>query len=347
MRIAILYTGEFRTCETTLPYMKQNILLNDEVDVFATIQHSDSEYSERVIKTHLGSHLKQLIHFNKTDETWNLLQDDLLHKMAIHPQTHYYLKNSGSMIEYYQAFLSFNAVMNYEALNNFQYDYIVRLRTDVIYTQPLNFNFLNMTVEDIIDNFKLIQGITQEPALLTFKNLAYFFNNLLGENQHIKKNRIGATTANLDIHTNSEQLKQLLDAIGIANEQTLWTNSIWTNTIWTNTIWESIRHYINKGKYIITLRKNVFYVIKREFYQDIMHLGLTYGSYTNPDNAYWWNAESQLQEICKVNNISIFDSTTLLEDKSLYEYNYATYFNENTSLQEHLPCLFFICRLSK
>jgi hypothetical protein len=330
MRVAILYTGEFRTCEKTIHYTKQNILLNEDVHVFATIQHSETEYCENFLKSHMGIHLKELKFFNKINKEWNLIQDELLNKMSIHPHINKYLKTSGSMIEYYQSYLSYQELLKYEKLNNIKYDYIVRLRTDIIYTQPLTFNFLKMTVNDIIDNFKLIHNITQESMILSHKNIAIFFNNLLCETN--KELRIKSEFINNDIRNNSEDCNKMMTSILNADENDI-------------SVWEKIRQYINNGKYMISLRNNVFYIIKREYFSDIQTLGITYGSYIDYNNrGYWWNSESQLQEICKHYQISKFDSTILLEGKSLYEYKASNYFNDNNMLIENLNCLFFICR---
>lgn len=336
MLIAILYTGEFRTCEKTIYYTKNNILLNENVHVFATIQSTNIIYSNAFIKNHMSSNLKSLTNFDKTDILWNSIQDKLLSKLSINNKIYNYLKKSGSMIEHYQIYLSYKSLLEYEFSNNIKYDYIVKLRTDVIYTQPLNFNFMKITLLDIIDNFQKINKITNESKLLSLKNIKIFFNNLLFEND--KNLRNSENYANLDIHSNYD-FYNLLNENEIQNE---------------NYIFEKIFNFINNGKYIITLRKNVFIVIKRDFFSEIVNLGITYGSYIknknilNNDNdeywKFWWNSESQLQEICRQKNICIFDSTTILEDKSLYKYNSTNYFNENNKLLENLQCLFFICR---
>jgi len=329
MLIAILYTGELRTCFKTIEYTKKNILLNDDVHVFATIQNADTIECNEFIKTHIGSNLKSLRYFNKTDILWNSIQDELLNKMSINPRIYKYLKTGGSMIENYQSYLSYKSLLEYEKTQNIKYDYIVRLRTDIIYTQPLTFNFTKLTILDIKDNLQLINNITKETNLLSLKNIKLFFNNLLFEKNKILRN--SANYLNIDIHSNSNNFTNILNYIINENENE-------------NNILESIHRFLNDGKYIITLRKNVFFLIKRDFFSEIVNLGITYGIYKNNIDEYWWNSESQLQEICKQNNITIFDSATLLEDKSLYEYNNDNYFNQNCNLHKDLHCLFFICR---
>ena len=334
MLVAILYTGEFRTCFKTMQYTKQNILLNDDVHVFATIQNANTNECNEFITTNFGLNLKSLIHFNKSETLWNSIQDELLNKMSLPINTtiYNYLKKSGSMIEYYQLYLSYQSLLEYEKSQNIKYDYVVRLRTDVIYTQPLTFNFINLSILDIKEQLQIIKNITKETNLLSLKNIKILLNNLLVETNKIL--RYSANYGNIDFHSNSDNFNKILN--DIENDNDVNDNE--------NNILESIHSFLNNGKYIITLRKNVFFIIKRDWFSEIANLGITYGAYKNNNNAYWWNSESQLQEICLQNNITIFDSTILLEDNSLYKYNNDNYFNENNKLQEDLQCLFFICR---
>jgi hypothetical protein len=61
------------------------------------------------------------------------------------------------------------------------------------------------------------------------------------------------------------------------------------------------------------------------------------------NNFYWFNAESQLFQICRENGVDIFDSTTDLEEKSIYNYNENNYF-ENNVLKKSNDFSFFIRR---
>ena len=66
--------------------------------------------------------------------------------------------------------------------------------------------------------------------------------------------------------------------------------------------------------------------------------------YYMKDNDYWWNAESQLNQLCFENDIDSFNSVSLLEDKSLYEYNEKNYYDSNGKLIETDNLFFFIKR---
>ena len=79
-------------------------------------------------------------------------------------------------------------------------------------------------------------------------------------------------------------------------------------------------------------------------FTNISNLGITYGSeHKMENNDYWFNAESQLDQIFIENDIDVFDSTTKLEHDSLYGYNENVYFENNVLKKSH-EFLFFIRR---
>ena len=79
-------------------------------------------------------------------------------------------------------------------------------------------------------------------------------------------------------------------------------------------------------------QENIF--IKRELMSDIYILGISYGKYIMSNNNYWFNAESQLKEICIINGIDFFSSVNELEDSSLYNYNKSNYYDIDNNLKD-------------
>lgn len=77
----------------------------------------------------------------------------------------------------------------------------------------------------------------------------------------------------------------------------------------------------SSSDYIITFRENIIYFMPRSAFTKIFTLGVTYGMRKTYNDGFWFNAESQLKSICINNNITIFDSSTISECKSLYEYD--------------------------
>jgi hypothetical protein len=310
LKIAVLYTGELRTIEKTLPYFRQNILNPTGGDVFATLQRQ-GETTKTNIETTLGQNLKSLDWFER--EHYNELQDSLLHQMEIDSRWKHYLKTSGSMIEYYQLYLSFMKMREHEEMYNFKYDYVIRLRTDVLVVRPLEF-----------PTSLLEQG--GERWIKSGKSISKFMSSVFSLNR-ILSNEILEENVNVNDPT--------LAKIGVNST----ANSTANSTI------EELKEYLDSGDYLITIRKNVFYIGKRGVFDKIVQLGIMYGYWRSPKYENWFDAESQLETICEHYNISIFNSMSRLEGNSLYQYKTENYFNQEGGLLD-LPSVFcFICRL--
>lgn len=327
-KIAIIYTGETRTIETTLSTFKKNILINDNYHVFAVLQTPDFEQTKSLLENYMGNHLKCYCNFNKFDTCWYSMQSNLLTIMSKNTHnnnniTQYldYLRTSGSMIEYYQMFIAYQHIVNKEYSDNFKYDYIIRIRCDVIITNPIYFewgDFDNITVKQRLETIKLVKKYDK---LISLEVLNIFMNSLFYENR--------LNSDSLSTNSTIVPSSELNNLLTITNE---------------DIFIDELNKYLKKGKYIIKLRENVVYLIKRTYFTCIASLGVTYGMYYMKGNDYWWNAESQLNQICFENEIDNFNSVSLLEDKSLYEYNDKNYYNDNGELIKSDNLFFFIKR---
>lgn len=302
MKVAILFTGALRTIKKTIRYFKQNLLLSSDVDVFACIQNDttlpDSEWEEW-IRQEMGQHIKNIEWFSPNQHNeWVTLRDKLVSNLYITDNWKNYLRNSGSLIEYYQLYLAYIAMCNYEDRNQ-RYKYIIRSRTDTIFAKPIDFHWLNWTdseVQDRLDriNLELTESnITINPQT----TLNYFMTTILSDQlipniQNILPQFI--PNSNPQIPTNATELNQ----------------------------------YIKSGPYILTIRANNLYIVSREYFNFIPTISFVYGLLKSPhNNDYWFNAENQFQAACYFSNLSVFDYNSIFEDKSLYEYDEKRYFD--------------------
>jgi predicted small secreted protein len=319
-KIAIIYTGEVRTCETTLPLFKKNVLLNSDFHVFSVVQSMNNiEYFKNIITENIGENLKSLTFFDKNDTTWNNLRDELLSNMNIDGSWIYYLKNSGSIIEYYQMYLAYKNMEEYENKHGFSYDYVLRFRTDTVLKDEINFNYEEYSKDYIRNLMYEIKTSMNYDKIISNDTITHFMNVFY------YKNRVNYKNIRIHSKTNSNDFNYLLT---IQNEEEFI---------------RGVENYLKEGNYLITLRNNIIYFMKRKHMTNIHILGITYGNYKSENNDYWFNAESQLEQICIQNDIDFFSSTTELEDKSLYNYNHTDYFDENNNLLDN-EYLFFIKR---
>ena len=176
-----MFTGALRTIKKTIPFFIKNILLHSDVHVFACVQNdtdtSNSEY-EAWLYSVMGDHLKSVEWFTiSLHPNWVKQRDDMIDNMNITDNIIYYLKNSGSMIEYYQLYLAYTKMIHFERKHS-KYDYIIRVRTDTIYAKPIDFHWLNWSDKEVESR---IERITQELVksnieLSEYNIMNYFMN---------------------------------------------------------------------------------------------------------------------------------------------------------------------------
>jgi hypothetical protein len=322
MNIAILYTGEERTLEDTLPYFKKNILLNDNVHVYCIIQTKNYDKVKKLIDFYIGTNLKSLEWFDNNDLVWRCIQSKLLENINIGYDSKNYLRSSGSMVEYYQLWLAYVAMTNKENTENFKYDYIIRNRTDIIVNKPIDFKWLELSNEDIIKRLEIINNtILDKKSQDSVLNI--FMNTLID----FKRVNTGGCN-NIIINKNSTDIDNITNIDSSCNIDSI----------------DDLKNYIKSGKYIITIRANLFYIAKRELFTFIPAIGTNYGTYKSLElNDYWWNSESQFRQNCMEQLITIFDSTSNLEELSLYSYNKDNYFND-IGVKENSDFICFIKR---
>ena len=213
-----------------------------------------------------------------------------------------YLRRSGSMIEYFQLQLAYMNMTYHEQRNNYKYDYIVRGRTDSIYAKPIDFHWLQWSDTYVADR---VQAITDELHLCkmdaTPKNiLRYFMNTIISDDLLPNIQHIDADYAPCETEVEPVSLMEL-------------------------------NNYIKNGRYILTIRKNNLYVVKRSLFHLIPTLGTMYGFMRAPTADDWWyNAECQFRSVCYYSCITIFDYGTLYEDRSVvsvHDWNEADFFD--------------------
>lgn len=303
MKVAILFTGALRTIKKTIRYFKQNLLLNSDVDVFACVQNDttipNSEWEEW-IRQEMGSHIKSIEWFSKNEHLdWFSIRDKMLSHLNLVDHWKNYIKNSGSIIEYYQLYLAYLKMCAYEDTHQ-RYNYIVRSRTDTIFAKPVDFHWLNWTDIQVEERLQKINNelILSKKPITDENTLMYFMSTIISDTlisniQYIKSKHIPPNYQFTIPKSSSE-----------------------------------INNYIKTGAYILTIRENNLYITNREFFNFIPTISFTYGFLKSPHNdEYWYNAENQFQSACYFSGLSVFNYNTQFEDKSLYEYDERRYFD--------------------
>lgn len=289
MKVAIFYTGCLRTFEKTTPHNRQNLLFQNDpqqVDLFACIQNdtsnSEPEIAEKLSKLYVNKEghtvVKSIKWFNNDDPQFNEWKNALVDGIEVSDGWKHYLKNSGSITEYVQFTECWKQMAEYEQTVGQKYNYVVRLRTDIVIATPLNFTLLEKAEK------------TQDGLM-----------NWL-----------------------SAERKQQGDFIEIKESNPEPPPS-------------------QNGSWLLSIRKNLLYIMPRTTAETVSELSGKYGSIKpqtlkqQGDYAVWMDAESQLQLACLQNGITIFDSTTRLEEKSVYEFKRNIYFDYDEKGEYLIP----------
>ena len=118
MKNAVILTGALRTIKKTIKYFKKNIIFNKSTNVFACVQNDTSQTDDEWtawFKTQIGEDLISIEWFSlEKHPEWIVQRDSQLQKIQLDAGWKNYLRNSGSMIEYYQLQLAYMSMCNYE-----------------------------------------------------------------------------------------------------------------------------------------------------------------------------------------------------------------------------------------
>jgi hypothetical protein len=302
MKVAVILTGALRTIKKTMRYFKQNVLTGPDVHVFTCLQNDTAAANAEWdiwLSAEIGDALKSCTWFIPADHgDWFLLRDRLLTTSAIPESWKNYLKNSGSIIEYYQLYLAYQKMCNLEFYEG-EYDYIVRCRTDTIFAKAVDFHWLRWTDAEVQVRLSTITAEMQGARLDTtpLQVFNYFMATILSDSLIPNTHNIMAEV---------KPSEHFVCPEGAAE----------------------VNKFLNRGSYILTIRANNLYIVRRGLFNFIPSLGHMYGLLTSPySDDYWFNSENQFVAACYHSGLTVFDYNTLFEDKSLYEYDEKRYFD--------------------
>lgn len=307
MRTVVILTGQLRTIRKTMRFLKRNVVTGHQ-DVFACLQN-DTQQSEESWETWLRQEIptiQQIIWFsNERCPEWIPIRTRLVEAMAISNLWKDYLKTSGSMIEYYQLYLAYHAMEHYEQRHG-RYDQLVRMRTDSIFCKPIDFHWLDWTVSEIAERWNTITlQLEEQHAEVAHSRVFHtFMGTLLSD----------------DLLTNIP----LLLLRTLPHEGAVIPNTM-----------EEMHEYLHRGRYLIGVRTNNLYVVRRDLFHLIPALGTMYGMFRGPhEDAYWFNAECQYINACYHSCVTVHTYSTLLEEHSLV---YASQWHEEDFFVEGEP----------
>jgi len=299
MNTAIILTGALRTIKKTISYVK-SMLYGKNTHIFACIQNDTLESEEEWTKWFMDQIESISIVWFHPDKYpgWIEHRNILLQHMHIENEWKEYLRTSGSMIEYYQLQLAYLKMCSYETVHNMKYDYIIKTRTDSIFMKPVDFHWLDWSENEIQERMNRIELLKPDCDLFTA-----FMCTIISD----------------DVLPN---LKELMMNY---TESPIIDNKEWNKSY--------IKKYIKEGRYILTIRRNNLYIVKRNYFYLIPSLGNMYGQFKYPySDDYWFNAEGQFRGICYYSGLDVYDYSSIFEETSLvypHLWNESLYFDKD------------------
>ncbi len=303
---AIIFTGEIRTLKKTISFMKNNLIITGKEYIFATLDSEndrDKKDAEFMMKKWFGNQLISIDWLNSSRD--HFLMNSMYNLTNFIKQDWWkrFLTRGGSMIEYYQMFVSYTKIIEHEMKQGKKYDFIFRCRTDTIFNIPLDYNWLYIkeeTIKNRINTIKTILSTNNNEKIFTI-----FMSTLLNfgvENLEKKDFEI--------MYKQDSMEAQLFDPCDYLLTEIIKTLDCGL-----------IKKYICNGRYILTIRKNLMYLCKRDFFHVIPSIGVCYGMVQQIGNKQQFNAESQFRLFCKNSGLSVFNYNNHYDNSSLYEYD--------------------------
>lgn len=312
MLVCILLTGALRTIKKTIPHFKNNVMAGD-VHVYACLENDTSESNEswgKWLKEEVGESIKAITWMSRNDPVWLMRKTQILSNINIEQRWLTYLSNSGSIVEYYQLELAYKNMCVYEN-NNTKYEYVIRCRTDTIFAKKVDFHWLQWNDNDIKQRVDIIkQNIIQQNIEITHENVLKYVMISIWDDSILTH-----------LHDICVEYSPNED---ISKED-----------IFNNDMSSTLCEYIKNGRYIVTLRKNLLYIVKRKYFYLIPSVCTLYGTLRRDlkSDDYWFNAEAQFISACYHSGLSIYDyDNHHLDGLSLYQYDKARYFDENYTI---------------
>lgn len=323
MRVAVILSGALRTIKKTIRYLKTNVLLTADHDLYLCVQNDTAQTEEEWTAwwyQEVGPWIRSIQWFSKDRMAdWVNHRERLLAHLPLEESWKGYLRNSGSMIEYAQLHLAYLDMVEREYRSGWRYDYVVRARTDSIYTKPVDFHWLRWSDDEVAERMGHIRAMMRMAGKeVTDQDVVTYFM---------------ATLFSDDVLPNIERINA--SYLPSPTESGLPSCAA------------ALRTYLHTGRYMLTLRKNNLYLCPRACFYMVPSLSHMYGQFRSPysDN-YWFNAEGQFRDACYYSCVSVFDYTTDFEEKSLeyaHSWNESLFFDEGFNVR-HPHMLYCVVR---
>lgn len=245
---------------------------------------------------------------NQTNEHWN---EWLVSHLGKHLKTiDWYVQNNTEKEE----------ILRYVNISNNWKDYL-KSSGSIIEHHQVQISYKKLCYVESLSNIKYNYIIRYRTDTVFGKKIDFHWLNWTQEEINQRLNKIKDKVSENDI--NKYFMATLLDD-SIINNDNLKLSLIGNESI------DDMKDYLKNGKYILTFRKNLLYIVNREYFYLIPCIYNLYGTIRFKYNDdYWFNSEGQFQGACYNSGLTIYDYNSEFDDMSLYNYNESRYFDKD------------------
>lgn len=181
MKTAVFLTGQERGFHRVVGLLRKNLLENNDVVLFLAVETADPGGLYAALEgiqiggalcppTFRSEHFNRLLFMAEMHEGVSETVFQRARDLDGVPWTFNYLKQSGTVLQYYQLWKAWGLMLEYERTMDMRFDTCVRLRTDSILTERLDMSFFaNPPTDEIalrsLGTKRIPEMISADPAI--------------------------------------------------------------------------------------------------------------------------------------------------------------------------------------
>jgi hypothetical protein len=280
MKTALLLVGGYRTFEKTWKLINDNLIASNDAVVFAYCETNYScEDLRYILEKKFGEeHVGKVVAISSTknEEYLNLqkfliknkpaLQKEVFEYASANDQYHWdqsYIKNSGSIYQYYMLMKCFQLMIDYEKEYDINFDIIVKSRFDIVIGKKLDLrNFFSRINLNIINDCQC-----NDDLYIRSLGSQYIYES------YLNGNKLYEPTLRYELYPYTG-------------------HSRYINNDNNEDVYKKIIQKINKDNHIWTFYHDQVWIGKRHVFNYLYGMVYFYGSYINPNVSCPFNSET-------------------------------------------------------
>lgn len=280
--VALFYCGiiDDKLLSTCAESIKNNLLNEPGTKMFMVLSSSKKEQHDSYLRTLFADALAEIEWVDHTTPAVGCVKTSVIDMIesCITEKHSEYFRDSDALLEYFRVYRAYQLMTKYEYANKMRFDYVTRVRPDAIFCSTLKYPPRHLSAELLQPRIDQIKAVYKNNNEL----LSLVIHSLFLPQRIEMKNEVDFRSQSLEDLDNKGDTTQILK-------------------------------YIEDGKFIITIGKNLMFVTHRRHFDMLSCLGVSYGQYFLPGFKHWLDPPYQFQICALLNGYTIFDSSSKIE----------------------------------